>query len=297
MSTAKGNAASAAQEKLIQRNPHPDFDKVQGEREAYPNKPWQQYKTPQPDWAIGGGANKLRSNGDGDKKHIAIDPYEDGRPAAFNYKLLISAIVPRPIGLLSTLSADGKSANLAPFSYTQMLNHDPPIFVVGFAGSVEGAKDSLKNLLDTKEAVLNIVSDTFVEAINYTSINAPLDVSEWDLSGLTQAAGKVVKAAFVKESVFAVEARLVEYKEWKNKQGKVTGVSVFLEGVQFHAREDALNADRNLLDPAVLRPVGRLGGITYATCDSGFELLRPDFDKEATKDEVQKLINRGSKLA
>lgn len=295
MSSGKGNAASAEQEKLIQRNTHPDFDKVQSERPAYPNRSWEQYKTPQPSWQAGGGANALH-NGQ-DKKHIAIDPYESGRPSVFNYKLLISAIVPRPIGLLSTSSKDGKMTNLAPFSYTQMLNHDPPIFVVGFAGSVEGAKDSLKNLLETGEAVLNIVSDTFVEAINYTSINAPLGVSEWDLTGLTRAPSNIVQPAFVKESVFAVEAKLLEHKEWTNKQGKVTGVSVFLEGVQFHAREDALNADRNLLDPAVLRPVGRLGGITYSTCDSGFELLRPDFEKEAARDDVQKLINKGSKLA
>ena len=74
-------------------------------------------------------------------KHVEIDPYEDDRPATSNYKLLISAIVPRPIGFVSTRSKDGSSTNLAPFSYTQVVNHDPPIFIVGYSGGFDKAKD------------------------------------------------------------------------------------------------------------------------------------------------------------
>ncbi|ORY80956.1 hypothetical protein BCR37DRAFT_348389 [Protomyces lactucae-debilis] len=287
--TTQGNAASAEAEKLIQRNPHGDFKKVEAGRDAYPARPWQQFQTPQPDWQPGGGANTLAGDWK-TKKIIDIDPYEEGRPAAFNYKMLISAITPRPIGFLSTCSHDGSKRNLSPFSYFQMVNHDPPIFAVGFAGSIERAKDSLRNIIETKEAVINTISDHFIEAANFTSINAPYEVSEWALSGLTPLASHKVTPPRVHESIFTIECKLVEHREWKNPQDKVTGVTIFLEGVLFHAREDAINQERNLLDPAVLRSVSRLGGITYATCVDGYELPRPDFDKEQAEGRLEGLI-------
>ena len=95
-------------EQHVQRNPHPDFKNVEASRPDWSSEAQLHFtKTRQPDWKIGQGA------GDGgeslEKKHIDIDPYEDGRPAIFNYKLLISGIIPRPIGFVSTRSEDGKS--------------------------------------------------------------------------------------------------------------------------------------------------------------------------------------------
>lgn len=194
--------------------------------------------------------------------------------------------MPRPIGFLSTVSADGTSSNLAPFSYTQVVNHDPPIFVVGFAGGFDRPKDSLSNLLETGECVINIISEHFLEAANACSVNAPYGTSEWALSGLTPAACEVVKPSRVKESIFAVEGKLVDTKEFSSRAdpGKKTGVMAIIEGVRFWAREDAINEDRNLIDPDVLRPVSRLGGITYGRVLEGIEIPRPDweeFKKEA----------------
>lgn len=288
MSSLKGNEAIAAAEAQVQRNPHGDFKTVESGRDAYVRRPWTQVQTPLPSWKAGGGANRL-DPGWREKAIVDIDPHEPGRPAGFNYKLLISAIVPRPIGFVSSIGPDG-GTNLAPFSYTQVVNHDPPTFVIGFAGSVEQAKDSLRNILDTKELVINMISEHFIEAANYTSINAPYRVSEWDLSGLTQLPSDRVRPARVHESVFTAECRLVEHREWRNKDGKVTGVTIFAEAVMFHVREDAINEDRNLVDPAVLRPVSRLGGITYSTIDTGFELPRPDFDKELESGALKDML-------
>lgn len=292
MSNLKGNAAVAASERQIQRNPHPDFKQVEGGREPYVKREWSQRQTPKPSWRAGSGANDLDPEWKS-KGIVDIDPYEDGRPAGFNYKLLISAIVPRPIGFVSSISPSGVT-NLAPFSYTQVVNHDPPIFVIGFAGSLEEAKDSLRNVVDTKELVINIVSEHFIEATNYTSINAPANVSEWDLSGLTQLPSLKVKAARVHESIFTAECKLVDYKEWKNPSGTTTGVTIFAEALMFHCREDAINDDKNLVDPAVLRPVSRLGGITYSTIDTGFELPRPDFDKAVEDGHIKDILEKSS---
>lgn len=238
-------------EKAIQRNPHPDFKGVEASRPAFDQgTKWHYTQTPSPNWKPGSGANTPSS-----KHHREINPYAPGRPAVHNYKLLISGIVPRPIAFTSTISADGKSTNLAPFSYFNMVNHDPPIFVIGFAGGRDVAKDTLANLLATKECVVNIITEEYVEAANFTSINAPEGVSEWAFSGLKPAKSSIVKPDRVKEAVFSIEAKLVSTHEWTSRNPdtpeKKTGVTAFLEGVNFWVREDAIDEAGVLIDPAV----------------------------------------------
>lgn len=248
----------ARAEAEIKRNPHPDFKKVEASRPAFNTTSTFRYnKTPAPAWQFGSGANELLTPEQAAKKHISIDPYEEGRPAAFNYKLLISGIVPRPIAFVSSRSKDGTVENLAPFSYFQMVGSDPPLFVVGFVGALSAdsnARDSLRNLVDSGECVINIVSEHYVEAANSTSINAPYGSSEWAISGLTPAYDCVdVKCARVKEAIFSIEAKLESAREFESRQtpGLKTSVLVVLEGTRFWVREDAINEDKSLIDPAV----------------------------------------------
>lgn len=245
-------------EKHIQRNPHPDFKKVESSRSEWDTDSTFRYtKTASPDWSYGDGANRLATAEDASKNHVNIDPYEEGRPMVFNYKLLISAIIPRPIAFVSTRSADGKTTNLAPFSYFNFVNHDPPVFVVGFASSMTAAKDTLRNVMETDECVINIISEPFVEAANAASVNAPYGVSEWDVTGLTPVNDcTTVKCARVKEAVFSIEAKLDFLKQWESKStpGKKTGTMAVFEGKRFWVREDALNEEKNLVDPAVRLP-------------------------------------------
>ena len=97
----------ADQEKTVKRNPHPEFKKIEASRPDWAERSeWRFTKTKQPDWKLGQGAN---DGGESlQKKHLEINPYEEGRPAIFNYKLLISGIIPRPIGFISTQSEDGQ---------------------------------------------------------------------------------------------------------------------------------------------------------------------------------------------
>jgi flavin reductase (DIM6/NTAB) family NADH-FMN oxidoreductase RutF len=239
-------------EKQIKRNPHGNFVEIEASRPAWNSSAeWHYTQTKNINWKAGDGAN---DNGASlQKEHISIDPYDEGRPPAFNYKLLISGISPRPIAFLSTRSKDGSSTNLAPFSYFSVVNHDPPIFTVGFSGGFDKAKDSLRNLAESGECVINIISEHYVEAANSTSVNAPYGTSEWVTSGLTPAESKDVKASRVKEAVFSIEGKLVETKEFesKSKPGQKSGVLAIIEGVRFWVREDAINEDKNLVDPAV----------------------------------------------
>jgi hypothetical protein len=159
----------AQQEASIRRNPHPDFKSVESSRPPWSeNGSLQFIQTRDPTWTWGQGGNDRGASLQ--KGHIEIDPYTEGRRPVYNYKLLIPGITPRPIGFISTISKDGMfynaarlenglpahvragcSANLAPYSYTNVVCHDPPIFTVGFAGSLDKAKDTLANLIDTGE--------------------------------------------------------------------------------------------------------------------------------------------------
>lgn len=109
--TNDDKATSLAQrterEKSIKRNPHPDFKLVEGSRPDWSGeKDFQYTKTVDTDWKWGQGGND--GGASLQKNHVEINPYAEGRPETYNYKLLISGIVPRPIGFLSTVSADGE---------------------------------------------------------------------------------------------------------------------------------------------------------------------------------------------
>jgi flavin reductase (DIM6/NTAB) family NADH-FMN oxidoreductase RutF len=284
---------------IIKRNPHPDFKGVEASRPELDTASEFRYtKTVDADWAFGSGANRLAKD-DADKKHIAIDPHEEGRPAGFNYKLMISSIVPRPIAFVSSQAPDGTHKNLAPFSYFNMMNHDPPMFVVGFSSSLAAAKDSLRNVSDSGECVINIISEHFIEAANSCSVDAPYGVSEWDISGLTPSYDcETVKCARVREAIVSIECKLDMLKEFDSKArpGNKSGTMAVFEGTRFWVREDALNEEKNLVDPGVLKPVSRLGGITYARVTEAFELPRTEFKKdvggEAGLEEIQKKQNK-----
>jgi flavin reductase (DIM6/NTAB) family NADH-FMN oxidoreductase RutF len=264
----------------MSHNKHPEFKSVENSRPDWHADRSPTYtKVKDPNWKIGSGENshqfpiipptsssstepdkqkqeQAQSQEKNEYKHITIDPYSEGRPTPLNYKLLISAIIPRPIGFLSTASADRKSTNVAPYSFFQMISYDPPLFIFGFSSSLSSPKDSLKNLLETGEGVINIISEHFIEAANCASIDAPQGASEFDLTGLTPVFDtEVVKAPRVKEAVFSIEVKLVETREYFGKydtqKKKGNSVLAVVEGVRFWARSDAVNEDGSYLDPSV----------------------------------------------
>jgi flavin reductase (DIM6/NTAB) family NADH-FMN oxidoreductase RutF len=238
-----------------------------------PTQPVSVTGSPKPNWSYGSGAN------DGgeclSKVHIEIDPFAEGRLMFHNYSLLVSGIVPRPIGFVSTISKTGKQ-NLAPFSYFQCVDYDPPVFVIGFSGRPDRPKDTLTNLEETGECSINIVSEHMIEAVNVTSLDAPRGTSEWAISGLHQAPSSTVKPPRVQEAVFSIEGRLIEAVEYKTSRPAVRnkGKLAIIEVTRFWAREDAIDEERKTLDLNVLKPVGQRGGKSYARVSDTFEVER-----------------------
>ena len=256
----------------------PDFD--------HSNAPIPMTKSPNPGWQYGSGVPI--DTGKLDIPHKEIDPYAEDRPMVNNYRLLISAISPRPIGFLSTVSKDGKTKNLSPFSYFQVIDHDPPMFVVEFSSRPGRVKDTYRNLKETGECVINTVSENMIEAVNASSIDAPYGVSEWEISGLHEAPTTTVKPSRVQESVMSVEGKVVDIKEFTDhgQPGMSVASLVLIKATRFWVREDAANEDYSHIDLNVLRPVGQLGGMAYGRILSAFDLPRRRWVDEKPKSEL-----------
>ncbi len=126
------------------------------------------------------------------------------------YKLMTGSVVPRPIAWVSTQAKDG-SLNVAPYSYFNAVSADPPAIMFSTGQKDENTqKDTLTNIINSKEFVVNIVNQATAEAMNTTAIAAPHGVSEFELAGLTPAPSKSIKAPRVKESPIHFECELLE---------------------------------------------------------------------------------------
>ncbi|RBR26009.1 uncharacterized protein FIESC28_01282 [Fusarium coffeatum] len=265
----------------------PDFD--------HSNRPIEITKSPDPIWSYGDG---VRTGPVAKQVHKEIDPYSPDRSVSQNYRLLISGIAPRPVGFISTVSKDGKTKNLAPFSYFQMVDHDPPMFIVSFSSRNGQMKDTYRNMKDTKECVINTVSETMIEAVNASSIDAPYGISEWDITGLTEAGTTTVRPSRVKESVLSIEGKVVDVKEFEGHRPGMSGSAIFLvEATRLWVREDAANEDFSHIELDKLRPIGQLGGMAYGRITSTFDIPRTRWVDEKPKSELlAKLENERSNL-
>ncbi|MGC2400741.1 MAG: flavin reductase family protein [Acidobacteriaceae bacterium] len=188
------------------------------------------------------------------------------------YKLMVGSIVPRPIALVSSVDRGGVR-NLAPFSYFTACSSNPPVVVFCpiLRPTPPMAKDTLRNIVDTREFVVNIVSEEFVERMNATAAQVGPEVDEFELSGLTPLASELVKPARVAESHIHMECRLLQIVQVSDRPGG--GSLVLGEVLRFHVREDLVDNFR--IDPAKLRAVGRMSGSTYVRTTDRFDMERP----------------------
>jgi flavin reductase (DIM6/NTAB) family NADH-FMN oxidoreductase RutF len=192
------------------------------------------------------------------------------------YKLMTGIIVPRPVALVSTIDRKGV-ANLAPFSFFSGVGSNPPsvLFcpVVRAPGpsSADIRKDTLRNVEETGEFVVNVVSEAMAEAVNTSAAEVPPHVDEFVLACLTTQASEVVRPPRVAESPAQMECKLLQVIYTSHEPGG--GVIVLGEVVRFHVRQDLFEDFR--IDPAGLDAVGRMAGNTWARTQDRFDLVRP----------------------
>jgi flavin reductase (DIM6/NTAB) family NADH-FMN oxidoreductase RutF len=178
------------------------------------------------------------------------------------YRLLNSIVIPRPIAWISTRSAAGVD-NLAPHSFFTVACTDPAI--VQFTSV--GHKDSLANVEATREFVVNFSPEPLFEAINATSVNAPPDVSEFDVVGVMREPSLRVAPPRVADAPVAIECVLYDtlpLGDCTVVLGRVVHVAI---------AEAAMRDGRPAAD--LLRPLARLGGRQWSTLGELLEIERP----------------------
>ena len=192
------------------------------------------------------------------------------------YRVLTGVVVPRPIAFVSTVSSEGVP-NLAPYSFFNAVASDPPTIV--FSSSRHTGlkrKDTLANIEETGEFVVNVVVDDIAEAMNMTAAEFPEDVDEFEISGLTPIASDLVKAPRVSESPVNMECRLNQIIPLGN-DGHANGL-VIGEIVLMHVRDDLIDGHR--INHQLLKPTGRLAGSMYCHTSDVYEMPRPIYNSE-----------------
>lgn len=188
-----------------------------------------------------------------------------------NYKLLIGSIIPRPVAVVSTQSADS-IVNIAPFSFFNIVSSEPVILSLAIQRKGGELKDTARNLLATKEAVVHILDQTNVQEANKTAALLPADQSELTVSGFTTTTSKTIAVPGLKEANVRLETTLHQHVPIKKDQ-QTTADLLLLEVVGYQIAEDVYQDGK--IDPRALQAVSRLAGNSYATIGEIFDIKRP----------------------
>lgn len=190
------------------------------------------------------------------------------------YKLLIGTVIPRPIALITTLSADG-IPNAGSFSFFNILTHDPAIMAVGIEYRPDGTpKDTAANILATGEFTVHIADHALVDQMEICSIKFAPEVDELAVAGLETAPGQTVRSPRILAAPAAFECRLVQTVP-------VTPARVIVLGEvqRMFLRESLVNRETLHVDQMAIDAVGRLGGHLYARQLDQFERVTPTVDQ------------------
>jgi flavin reductase (DIM6/NTAB) family NADH-FMN oxidoreductase RutF len=177
------------------------------------------------------------------------------------HQFMVGTVAPRPIAFVSTLDKDG-TPNLAPFSFFNVFSSNPPIVVFSANRRVRNntTKDTLANLRETGECVINSVSYEMVRQMAVCAVEFPGDVNEFEKSGLTPVASEYVKPFRVNESPSQMECRLREIITLGDEGG--AGHLIICDILCIHLREDVID-ERNRIDPDKMDLMGRMGRAYY----------------------------------
>jgi flavin reductase (DIM6/NTAB) family NADH-FMN oxidoreductase RutF len=185
-----------------------------------------------------------------------------------------SLIVPRPIGWVSTISVK-TGVNLAPFSFFNAVSSDPPMVLLGINGlHVEGGdKDTLLNIIETKDFVVNIATWELRHQMNKTSADFLRNVDEMETTKLISRESRLIKSPCLQNSPVNLECILhkIIYLPSSNKSSK--NACVIGQVVGIHISDNILS--EGIVDMDKFRPLARLGYMDYTVVDHKFTLKRP----------------------
>lgn len=192
-------------------------------------------------------------------------------PAKAAYKLLVSTITPRPIAWVVSMDEQGK-LNAAPFSFFNALSGDPPVVGIGIGSHKPGRpKDTRVNIRETRQFVVNLVSEQAAQAMNVTAIEFEYGVNELTEAGLTPLPSVRVKPPRIAESPVSMECELLQMIDVGPENSIVLG-----RVLAMHVRDDAVIDPANFyIDTPNLKLIGRMHGSGwYARTSDLFEMPR-----------------------
>lgn len=197
-----------------------------------------------------------------------LDPRE-------RYKLLIGAVVPRPIAWVTTLSTDGVP-NAAPYSFFNCLSADPAILAIGVEHRPDKTfKDTAQNIRDTEQFTVNICDHRTLDQMNITAIAFPPETDELSEAGLTLAPGEFTDVPRIAEAPVSFECRRYVTLNIGTSRDIILG-----EVLGMRARPGLVN-DRLHVDAEKLDALGRMGGHAYCRSNATFDLPTPSPDQWA----------------
>ena len=199
--------------------------------------------------------------------------FEPSKNNPLQPNFLNALVFPRPIGWISTLSKKGV-ANLAPYSFFNAIAYEPPqiMFAATANHNQGGFKDTVANILETKEFVVNFSTSKTCKQMALSSIDAPLDIDEFKFTKLKKRKSKKVKAPSVAESPVNLECKLLKTFKLKSNYKKY-GTIVIGEVIGIFINNKFIKKGR--VDSAAMRYVARLGYSEYTTVTSKFKMHHP----------------------
>ena len=203
--------------------------------------------------------------------------YEPRNGHPFGENPLNAIIVPRPVGWISTLSVEGVP-NLAPYSFFNAVAYRPPqvMFAATSNHNFGGPKDAVADAEATGEFVVNIATLGLAEQMNKSSVPAPHNIDEFEYSGLTKAASKLVKCPSVSESPVHLECRQTRSVAMLSDDTNNPNIIVFGEVIGVHIDDQIIVDGR--IDFLKLRPIGRLGYLDFVDVNNVFSMNRPNWN-------------------
>ncbi|EKM76468.1 hypothetical protein AGABI1DRAFT_115800 [Agaricus bisporus var. burnettii JB137-S8] len=190
-------------------------------------------------------------------------------------RILTAGITPRPVAFVSSVSEDGVE-NLGVFSWFNQVSPTPPVISISCTNHPTRLKDTARNIRATKNFTVNIISEAFIENANACAIDAPTYFSEWELTGLTKEPSIHVKAPRVKESAFSMECELFQAIDIVDPKSLKATNTLILGYVKYiHMRKDTMDPTRGIPETGKLKPICRLGGVSYAKLGDGYQIPRP----------------------
>lgn len=175
-------------------------------------------------------------------------------------KLVTGGIIPRPIAWITSLNENG-SINLAPFSFFNAVSYD--VFSVSFTQKKTGNKDSLRNILRTKEAVVHSASIKNLEYVNASEVEYDYGVSELDALNLKVSPSQHIQTPHLQIAELSYETKLIQHIPLLDENGKPKADIVLLQVVGVHIKKDVYDEEKNYIITEKLNPASRLAGKFY----------------------------------